>query len=518
VLGDYRLVRFLDESPNMLMYHAVQQSVDRNVVLQLLKPAEAGDTAVRTDFKNLARAKANLVHQSIAPVFELLQSGEVLFYTGELLSGRNLDTIAKEGNELTTEQVFQIMVTISSAMVHIKSNGIDHRPLKGTDIHLDSGGQAHLANLALPAGAPNASMNEGIGIRKFIFSLAGVTPRGIASDLVDELRKLSDGRVLTWDGILRESRLARTKFNIGQANQLVGARAIATSWLKRGANSRILVPLLALGASLVLVVLAIGYALKSGSKTKRAPKTDYSSQINIPTSTITRDGEEIEVSGFSIDQHEVTIARYAEFLADTEGVTSHYDHPDQPASKSGHRPERWDELYEAAKENSRFNGQLVSLNCPIILVDWWDAYAFAAWEGRRLPTGIEWQIAAGGQNQLRFPWGDKASRANANLGDDYDPRSGGGELDGHNFWAPVDGHPLDASPYGVLGMAGNVEEWSDTWANHPEYPDRSTPTVRGGSFAIPLSGQILIRERRAESPSEATLARGFRTAGDASSP
>jgi len=72
--------------------------------------------------------------------------------------------------------------------------------------------------------------------------------------------------------------------------------------------------------------------------------------------------------------------------------------------------------------------------------------------------------------------------------------------DGYQFTSPVDAFPLGASPYGVLDMAGNVQQWVADWfgagyyatsptkdPTGPATPDPSNPVrlVRGGSWATP---------------------------------
>ncbi len=157
----------------------------------------------------------------------------------------------------------------------------------------------------------------------------------------------------------------------------------------------------------------------------------------------------IELPAFWIDKYPVTNRRYAAFVQAT-GARAPFD---------------W------------VNGEPSSaqLDLPVRFVGRNDARAFAAWAGKQLPASAEWEKAARGTDGRLYPWGDEFNSAACqhDHGDVLPP-------DGH---VAVTKHPLGASPYGVMDMAGNIAEYCN---------DDSGPGfayIRGGSWltASPLN-------------------------------
>ena len=122
---------------------------------------------------------------------------------------------------------------------------------------------------------------------------------------------------------------------------------------------------------------------------------------------------------------------------------------------------------------------------PVVEVSWLGAITYCRWRGKRLPTEAEWEMAARGPNGRRYPWGD-TTPTNSHA------RFAGG----WNETALVGAHPLGASPYGALDMAGNVWEWvSSAYRPYPYSADDGredlTPgpvrATRGGGHDAPAS-------------------------------
>ncbi len=109
-------------------------------------------------------------------------------------------------------------------------------------------------------------------------------------------------------------------------------------------------------------------------------------------------------------------------------------------------------------------------NHPVVNVSYEDAQAYCQWAGKRLPTDIEWQYAAEGNDGRKYPWGNDldSTRCNNNL----------------NYTTPVDAFPTGASPYGVMDLVGNVWQLTnDIYDNGSYY----FSTMRGGSYYHPTT-------------------------------
>lgn len=124
---------------------------------------------------------------------------------------------------------------------------------------------------------------------------------------------------------------------------------------------------------------------------------------------------------------------------------------------------------------------------PVDGVTWTAAARFADWIAERageriaLPTETQWERAARGDDAREYPWGDE-----------WDPRAANTAALGIGDYLPVGSLPRGASPFGVLDLAGNVDEWTrDLYAPYagalPEVPSvdptANDPHVtRGGTF------------------------------------
>ena len=246
----------------------------------------------------------------------------------------------------------------------------------------------------------------------------------------------------------------------------------------------------------------------------------------------------VEVTGFWMDETEVTNAQFSEFVEATGYLTTAeraielaeimaqlppgspepdpeilaagslvFVYPDKDARNL--QVNNWWEFKKGASwkkpqgEGSSINGKE---NHPAVHISWYDANAYAKWAGKRLPTEAEWEYAArGGKDNQVYPWGDQLAnddKTKANFWQGEFPITNQ-QLDGHEKTAPV--KSFEPNQFGLYDMAGNVWEWCNDWFHasyyaclvknnefeNPQGPEGSfdpyqpsvpVKVVRGGSF------------------------------------
>jgi iron(II)-dependent oxidoreductase len=160
-------------------------------------------------------------------------------------------------------------------------------------------------------------------------------------------------------------------------------------------------------------------------------------------------------------------------------------------------------------------------HAAVVHVSWYEASAYCRWAGRRLPSELEWEVAAAAQpaadgsrlatEKRRYPWGDAV------------PMPQLANLDGYALGC-IDVGALSAgdSAFGCRQMIGNVWEWTDSvFGPYPGftpdmYADYSQPlfgetrVLRGGGWAT--RGRLIRNTwRNYYAPHRNDVFAGFRT-------
>lgn len=170
--------------------------------------------------------------------------------------------------------------------------------------------------------------------------------------------------------------------------------------------------------------------------------------VNIPRGQVNG----IPIGSFNLDIYETTNPEFLEFVK---------ANPSYRKSKMDGTRNDMDYLKRWDSDLSYSGGYA---NLPVVFVSQIVASSYCKWKGKRLPTSLEWGLAAG-QGRKKYPWGNKEPTKDiANFKK---------SLTGNPM--PGDSHPQGATSEGVFHMGGNVWELTSTVL-------KGNVVARGGSY------------------------------------
>jgi formylglycine-generating enzyme required for sulfatase activity len=232
-------------------------------------------------------------------------------------------------------------------------------------------------------------------------------------------------------------------------------------------------------------VLGINWISIPAGEFKMGDSHDAGGAEELPVHTVS-------LSAYSISKYEITFAQYDKFCSETG-------------------------------RSKPSDGGWGRGTMPVINVSWTDADAFCTWLAKKtgklihLATEAQWERAAAGTDQRKYPWGDSAptcSRANFN--------------NCLRKTRKVGGYPSGASACGAMDMGGNAWEWVQDWfsdtyyqecadvgtVSNPQGPTSGNDRIlRGGGYSVPAT-RLRCSFRDYVYPTYKSKVIGFRIAWD----
>ncbi len=505
IAGRWRVKHAAPGTPHIFEGEDVQSG--QKVFIKALNPSAAMDRSVRSRFLKESKLLHQLDNPHLIQVIDVIEELDTPAMVMANPAGEPLAKLLERKGFLPAPIAFSFTLQMLSALDYLHSQGVVHRNLTASNIHVSTDERSGLPVLKLTdfgvaRSIHLASQNEGqtgtllgMQVSDSVSHLAP-TPYMAPETLKDDADSRAD--IYAIGVIFFELLTGRTPVGHGISDPEAMTKAVLQ---ETPTTLRLLMPTATKDMEDVLNrMLAKNPDNRyiDVSETRAALLTAVqASMVKVPRGAFLRGSDpekdeaaraeeqpqrEISTSAYFIDRLPVSSSQYRQFVEAT-GRTVHTDwHTHNPEDKP---------------------------HQPVVFVTWQDAADYAEWAGKRLPTEAEWEKAARGDDGRLYPWGDA------------EPTETLAQYDTDHL-APVTSHPGGASPHGCLDMAGNAFEWVQDWyhkgyyaaapASNPPGPSNGKKKVlRGGSF-VHAKWAIRCATRGRYAPEERRANHSFRCA------
>ena len=455
------------------------------------------------------RAALQCSHPNIVMTYEAEQAEGLAYIAMEQLQGATLKTLLERGELRAVPELIPIAWQVACGLLYLHQRSIIHRDIKPENVHIEPSGHAKIFDFGVARQKDQQITREG----QLVGTPLYMAPEQVRHEPVTAASDVYSFGVLLFvmftgrfpiRGVSREELFAAVVFYPPDLSPLEGKgippavvelitqclhkqpelRPASFAEIEARLRSMVSIPVTVPGVARVPGVprvpegraprgrfnwplLLLGMLLLAGAglgatwfmnrpkpvETRVLTKGVY--MLLVPAGPARLGGERrtVQVGGFYIDRTEVSNEAYREF------------------STATHR-----ELPSSSRE--------LPANFPIVNVAYEDAVAFCAWADKRLPTDVEWEKAARGEEGRLYPWGEEPRVDLANVPHGNEP---------HEI-QPVESNLSGASPYGAINMLGNVWEWVEKpeqlelgdlrefVLDPPATREERAVQMRGGSF------------------------------------
>lgn len=494
--SDRYSLEYVIEKTRLLTTFAGEDSYEQRPVL--IKVLNNPPVNVRKAIINAVKLK----HAGIAEVYNFHEINKTRpCFAMQYLEGPTINEVIKQQGPIQPEQWLQMALQVTGAVAYAHDQGIIHGNITPTKLYFDQN-EIKIADFGLyplenwPINivkqelpdlyfmAPEILASE-MTPQSDVFSLAMTFYYMITGDIPHPIKEDRVPAVI-WP-IMKKATDISPDMRYNNATELLADLAQASETPMAIPESKDTAQISGVTSNRIIsledggtVVLPEKFSFRDGivysqldeSKMLLVPEGNF--QMGSRDRPTEEPIHEVSLPHYLIDKYPVTNIQYKHFLDYIKKSGDHSKcHPDEPEGKD-HTPKGWGTI--EYKKYSELD------NTPVVFIDWWDAWAYASWAGKSLPTEAQWEKAARGSDGRKYVWGnEEANTELANFANHFGRTT------------TVGSFPKGESPYGCMDMAGNVWEWClDSYSKtfYQESPKESpvcteknnARSLRGGSW------------------------------------
>lgn len=149
IVGNYRIVEKVGEGGMGTVYRAVEQMVERDVAIKVLREEFVSNPELNERFRTEAVALAKLNHPAIATLYSYFRDGNEMFMAMEFVPGETLEQRIQRQGAMPWPQAVEVLLWSLDAVRHAHKMGILHRDLKPANIMITPDGRVKVTDFGI---------------------------------------------------------------------------------------------------------------------------------------------------------------------------------------------------------------------------------------------------------------------------------------------------------------------------------------------------------------------------------
>lgn len=181
--GRYRVISHLADGGMATVYVALDQRLDREVALKVMRPDLARDEAFVGRFRREARSAAKLSHPNVVAVYDQGEDDGHMFLAMELVNGLTLRQVMQAEGPLTPRAALDILDPVLQALGAAHSAGLIHRDVKPENVILRDDGTVKVADFGLARAIDTVTSTAQTGV--LLGTVAYLSPEQVERGVAD---------------------------------------------------------------------------------------------------------------------------------------------------------------------------------------------------------------------------------------------------------------------------------------------------------------------------------------------
>jgi len=181
--GRYRVLRRLADGGMATVYLAVDERLDREVALKVMRQHLTHDESFVTRFRREARSSASLSHPNVVAVFDQGEDDGCIFLAMEYVPGQTLRDVMREEGLLSPRAALDVLEPVLLALSEAHAKGLIHRDVKPENVMINDNGTVKVADFGLARAVTSQTVTSTQGV--LLGTVAYLSPEQVERGIAD---------------------------------------------------------------------------------------------------------------------------------------------------------------------------------------------------------------------------------------------------------------------------------------------------------------------------------------------